>query len=573
MNLTNHNFELLYNSLLPIEEDEVKYPSSTDERDDILRKHFLKRVCEYVYVEGKKVYNLGFAEQLVKYLVSGDIELKCMPQYLYKDKCDVSTDIRYEYLIHDRCDLCRAPYFANSSITTFFSDIVSLCGKQMYSGLYMNILDFNLMFHIYLLKTQRIKNNSEYWDGVDLKNCDEYANSTQQVFKLFQFQYNAQMANTVKYLLRMCINALTIADNPKQENRVSLGILDKPAIEILGEKYIFNNRFNVLTINDDELRQCNEKILNEFEQRSKQKCMHCNSQPKLRVYLCSSHAPLFRICTEMCQYSKDIEFSKVYEMLKPLNIVEYSDELLEKLISILKVYKRPNQSEQSFRHEITTKVSKAFKERITAVMDRPLYRKTQGYYITNMEYVIYQWGEDIGAVASSLAEIDYKKVAEQYRDDEIIEVLRQQYIAAQSINLLRRSIVQDDLYLKVNVRNVPEEKIIELQKVLNKETFRLRALYTDNFVYNIILDNTKFMELAKARLDEDPRRHKYSPEKYSPKTYEAYKKFNEFDTKLYKITGKRQKLRSIKNVLSNEIRERTKQKKKPRKKRHKNDQE
>lgn len=498
----NEQFEEFYNNIHESQNVSSDFLKSNFVKDvQVLTNEFyLKEICKYMY-EHIDLFGKGYTEALIKYINDGMLKICSVPEFLYKRK--VMSDCIYlsDSLKKHTLDISRC--FAKSSLASFFSDIVDYTVSCQRHGLNMNIMDFNIMLHIYIMKTRTLKNNTSVWNGVDVSKCDGYSDSTKMGFKIFRFQYNQQIVNEVKSLLKMCINCMSVFGSDTQENNTTIGMLDIVALDMQPERFVFDNINSVVEPVPSELYKHNIKILNALEARGNMDDAKVIS-PKLRVYLCSTSSLEYRITKSISDYLK-LPFTTVHKVLQHITDWENISSICDKIVPLLSEVKfkigRKKKKRTINRQDIFRQVRYVIKHKDTIIIDRDLYNLCRKYNVPNIEYVVYDWNSNVFKPVLSQVEIDYKKISE-VAGEEVDEYLRQLYIAGQSVNLYRRLLLgNDDNFLKVIVKNVPFERATQVNKILREETQALTTEYTDNFSYMTILDSEKILEYAKYRED------------------------------------------------------------------------
>ena len=492
-----NNFEDFYEDL--VSEEETMRPifhgsSSIVESTKILDKVYLKEVCNFIYEHGTSAYNKGYAEALIKYLVDGSIKLCSMKEFLFTNPSKTAENMFYADIMHNR-KLSIANYFGSSSIATFFTDLVTLSKGNQLNCSYTNIIDFNLMYHIYIMKTRRLKNNSNIWNGIDISNCPEYSPATRIGFNVFRYQYNQQITNEIRGLLRMCINCMSINAPKGIENKASLGIMDLVSLDMLHSKYRFDNSSGIVEPNIEELYKHNAKILREFEMRSKPDNPKNYILPKLRVYLCSSLSIEYLVTKHMSWFLH-MSFDEVHNMFSAISNWDNEVEVTDKIRKITGKHKRALEHPKRYEEELKNAFKVAHYYDKFSVIDKELLELCQQFYIPNMEFVVYTWNNNVFEPTSSEVEIDFKKALDKVGAEDVMSYLQQLYVAGQSINLMKRLVVDDKNFLKVIVKNVPAEYALDVDKLLYKETKDLTTEYSDKFSYMYILDNTCDLETA-----------------------------------------------------------------------------
>ena len=494
--LINSEFEDFYNSLATDEQKDLSVATKAGlvrDRNKVLHNLYLKEACKFIYEQGKSEYGVGVAETLIQYLLNGELRL-CSPQeYVYPNKNSIGESILYSDFINRKC-IGFSNYFAKSSLHTFFSDLVAYVGGQFNSGVFTNIVDFNLMLHIYIMKTRALKNNTNLWNGVDISECKDLSLSTGVGFKVFRFQYNQQIVNETTCLIRMLINSLTI---PKfnGENSTSLGMLDHVALDLMSSRYRFDNLHNIVEPDMYLLYTHNRKILREYEGRATQSSASNNQPPKLKVYLCSSNSVKYVLIKFLASRAK----CSFFDMMANLAHIDGWDTLDEDFIGrvakVIGCYKMLPQSLDKRIMLVEDGLGFAQQQQEVGIIDEDFYNTCKEFYIPNMEFVVYTWNNHVFEPVSSEVEIDFNKVLEQ--GEGMWDYLIQLYHAGQRINLLRRVLIDDSRYFRVTVKNVPLEYAQQVDKLLQEETKNITSKYNDKFNYMYTLDNTKWLQEAK----------------------------------------------------------------------------
>lgn len=465
------------------------------DRHDLLGKVYMKEVCRFIWEEGRYEYSQGVAEVLAQYLVKGTLRLCSMQEYLYPTNKYLGESWLYSDFI-GRSNIGYASYFAKSSLATFFADLVSYVGGQYNNGVYSHIVDFNLMLHIYIMKTRCMKNNTNLWNGVNLCECDDYAPATRMGFKVFRWQYNQQIVNETSSLLNMLINCLTIA-NSNEVNETSLGMLDNVALDIMSKRYVFDNIYNVVKPDLMWLDNHNKKILREFERRSYGHGRAQGSMPKLRVYLCSSYSSKYTIIKYLA-YVYRASFVEMLSLLAPLTGWEDKSTITSKIAGVTAVIAK--RWTESFEKRLDIAVEAfEYAEKLGKLgfLDTEFYDLCKQYYIPGMEFVVYTWNNHIFEPVASEVKIDFKHVLE-VGGDNWKSYLTQLYQAGQKVNILRRRKVWDkEKYNRITVEHVPVSYGLEVDELLHKETKKIRNRFSGKFNYMYTLDNSEQLEEAR----------------------------------------------------------------------------
>ena len=185
----NQDFEDFYNSIYDIESPRPDFVGSCLYRDshDILEQIYKKELCQFIY-EHDTTYGKSYIQTLIKYIVEGKISVKGLNEFLYKTKSTLGESFFY-------ADMFKKPYkgsvatmFYQSSLSSFFTDLVSFSVGSKNCGTYTNIVDFNFMLHTYIMKTKKLKNNTSVWNGVDVSKAEGYSESTKVGFQIFRYQ-------------------------------------------------------------------------------------------------------------------------------------------------------------------------------------------------------------------------------------------------------------------------------------------------------------------------------------------------------------------------------------------------
>ena len=288
--MESKDFDAFYNSLIADKKRDIvphiEDTTLSKERKRILDNLYLKEVCRFVFTEGKLEFGAGVAEALVQYLAKGELRLCNVEQWLYSSSKHLNEQWLYANLYKDtNVD----KQFFMSSIGSFFSDVISRIGEQHLNGIPSTLMDFNVMLHIFIMKTKAMKCNTDLWNGVDLSSCKDRSPYTKKAFDIFRFQYNQQVVNDMKVFIRMTLNSLAELD-VGVDNISALGLIDHVALDVLGQNYRFDNGYNTVEPDVEELDKISRKILRIYERRTSERIRHVKrvSSPKLKVYLCSA---------------------------------------------------------------------------------------------------------------------------------------------------------------------------------------------------------------------------------------------------------------------------------------------
>ena len=495
--MDNRDFEAFYSSLINSEQrvviPSIKNSTLSKDRKHILDNLYLKEVCRFIYEEGRFEFGAGLSEALVQYLVNGELRLCNMNEYLYDNAKYTNEHWLYANLFQNASEDKR---IYRSSLASFFSDIVSRINRQFNNGVESHIMDFNLMLHLFIMKTRAMKCNTDNWNGVNLSDCKKRSTYTEEAFHIFRFQYNQQIVNEVDALIRMTLNSLATFEKGLTDTR-SLGMLDHVALDMLGQRYRFDNMYNILEPNLEELDKHNRKILRIYEKRAKGFNLNY-TDPTLRVYLCSADSFQYIVTKQLAMYY-GVSFPEVYSLLRP--ITSWSDEtkLASKLARITAKFEKEKENFERRLDVAEEAIRIAKEQRKVGIVDEDFYEMCTQYYIPNMEFVIYNWNMNTFEDVSSEVEIDFRKVYE--REGENFEkYLSQLYHAGQNINILRRLIIKDNKFMRVTVRNVPFAYSSRVEELLQRETRSVNSKYGSKFCYLYTLDNAEALAIAKANL-------------------------------------------------------------------------
>ena len=512
----NNEFEDLYNSLHEYQETELNPPMSNSQRgrETILNEYYLKEICRYMYKHAE-LFGLPYTKTLIKYINTGVIRICSVPEFLYNTKRKVSESIYYSDIVRNSSSNIRMN-FSRTNLATFFSDLVTFAVAYQNSGLDTNIIDFNVMLHLYIMKTKKLKNNTNIWNGVDINNCSDYSEATKTGFKIFRYQYNQQITNETRSLLKMCVNCMSLFGDRMLENNSSLGILDIVGIDMQPSRFMFDNINSVVEPVPSELYKHNIKILNLFEQRAR----IVNKEvvlPKLRVYLCSTNSVDYMITKCVADYLK-LPFTTVHRILQHIDDWTDISSICDKVVPLLSdvefMIGNDEQKRTIERKDIYRQIKRTVEHKDNFIIDRDLYNLCEKYYIPNIEYIVYDWNSNIFKPVLSQVEIDYQRVIQDVSTSDIEEYIRELYIAGQSINLYRRLLLgPDDNYLKKKIKNVPLEYSKVVNTVLREETRRLTTEYTDNFSYMVTIDTKESLKNAKYRSDNNLNKYRDSYKK------------------------------------------------------------
>ena len=532
------------------------------ERSRLLNNIYLRENCKFIFENACTIFNTGCAETLVEYLLEGLLTIDNPESYLSKGKFDIKSYFTFYELVRRQLCACTTHYFAKMSLATAFADVLSLMGTQYMNGTSCNLVDFNLMVHLFILKTQVLKNLTSVWNGVDVSKCEDYSASTKVGFRIFKYQYKAQIVNEIKAFMRFAVNSLTIKDSTIP-NRCSLGFLDNYAVDMIGQDYVFSNGTSVVKPDKDDLKKHNMKLLNVFEGAVKPNA----SAPNINIYLFCPTSYQYFVTKSLASYF-NMSFSEMNRILEHITDWENRDDLFSKLTRVVRGFERENTTEEDKVNKITRILDNAEKKMYT-ILDTELLKYSSKYYIPTLQYVIYDWNSDLFKPSVCDVSIDYQVVKEKVSKDEVVDFLRELYNSAQKINLLKKKLVKvkDDEFFKVNVLNVERDKVKEVLLMLKEETRALKSYWTENFSYSVTLYNEDFLEQAfinsKTNYNKDVRdfyKKKYS--KFKVKNYEKvdgvnfpsgrYIKHNRFESIAQK-SDDYLNMRQLKKEVKNEM--------------------
>ena len=495
--MDSRDFEAFYNSLIDDEQRDIvphiKDSKLSKERKRILDNLYLKEVCRFIFEEGRFEFGTGVAEALVQYLAKGELRLCNMEQWLYPTAKKLNEQWLYAHLIQDpKVDR----NFKQTAFSAFFGDIVSRLGEQHLNGVTSTMMDFNVMLHIFIMKTRACKNNTDVWNGIDLSECRTRSPYTVGVFNLFRYHYRQQVANDVSAFISMTLSALSEFESG-MENTNSLGMLDHVALDVLGQSYRFDNGYNTVEPDVEELDKISRKILRIYERRTNTRVSGIQTDPSLTVYLCSADSFQYLVAKHLAMYF-DVAFFEVYNLLK--DITSWSDEekLATKLARITAKFGKDQEYER--RLDVARRAIVLSKEqRKVGIVDEDFYKMCLQYYVPSMKFVIYNWNVNAFVDVASEVEIDFKKVLEREGED-FENYLVQLYHAGQNINILRRLLEKDKKFLRVTVKNVPFKYGSQVENILQRETRSVNSKYGDKFCYLYTLDNEEALAIAKYNL-------------------------------------------------------------------------
>ncbi len=495
--MDSRDFEAFYNSLIDDEQRDIvphiKDSKLSKERKRILDNLYLKEVCRFIFEEGRFEFGIGVAEALVQYLAKGELRLCNMEQWLYSNEKCLNEQWLYANLYKEERG---AKYFPHTALSSFFSDVVSKMSLQHLNGVSSTVMDFNIMLHIFIMKSRSMKCNTDVWNGVDISECKTRSTYTTEAFNIFRFQYNQQVANDMMSYIYMVLNGLAV-NSGHIENTSGLGMLDHVALDVLGQSYRFDNGYNTVEPNLKELDKINKKILRIYERRASRIVTNVQTDPVLRVYLCSADSFQYLVAKHLAMYF-DVAFFEVYNIIK--DITSWSDEekLAIKLARITAKFGKDQEYER--RLDVARRAIELSQEqRKVGIIDEDFYKMCMQYHIPSMEFVIYNWNVNAFVDVASEVEIDFKKVLE--REGENFEsYLVQLYHAGQNINVLRRLVETNKKFLRVTVKNVPFKYSSQVEEILQKETRSVNSKYGDKFCYLYTLDNKEALAIAKQNL-------------------------------------------------------------------------
>lgn len=501
----SEEFEEFYNSLTNgnsiLQGDKVS-SSLHEDREELLNAVYTKKLCNFLY-EHSDVYGKGYTKVLIKYILDGTIKVCSLNEFLYDTYSSLGENIIYSN-IFKMSKASVAPYFAKSSLTSFFTDIVNLAVANQNNGLSINIMDFNIMLHLYIMKTKKLKNNTSIWNGVDISGCDVYSESTRVGFRIFRYQYNQQITNEIKMLLNMCINCLNLRGSTKLENNSSLGMLDIVAIDMDSSRFRLDNGYNIVEPMMKELYKHNVKILNVFESKSRDYRSAARTLPKLRVYLCSTLSTDYVYIKTIASHL-NVPFPDLYKQLKHIKKWDNTQEIVSPLTSILNsiIEDRQLNTEALDTSVVGEWLTEAEQKTHYPIIDRELYNLCRKYVIPSMEFVVYNWGDKLLEQFDAQTRVKLNDDVVSMSDNDIQQYISQLYVASQSINLMRRLVSKERNYLKVEFTNVPLDKVNVINKILKDETVKLTSEYNDKFMYTLILDNSASLEEARYKTKEE----------------------------------------------------------------------
>ena len=496
MDLTD-KFNEFYDEYASEEQKDTKIDFSKPkclERAKVLKNLYLRGNCEFIYKKACSTFDTGCAETLVQYLLDELITINNPDNFLVESLGSVKEYFTFKEIVKEgRNGICAALNFNSTSICTFFSDILSIMGTQYMNGVSCNLLDFNLFIYLMIAKTKKLKNNSDIWDGVDISKCEEYSESTRVGFRIFRYQYNAQIVNTIISLLRMAVSIMTIKDGTIP-NLCSFGLLDRTAIDLLGKEYVYNNGTKIIRPDADDIKRYNIKILGVFEKGSNPNV----SRPNLNVYLCYVHSVQYLITKSLASFF-GIGFNTMNNALKVISDWDNLDELAPKLYNIVKGYGGADITDEMRLRKVNKAVENS-RTKLGTVLDTELLNLCSKYYIPNMNYVLYDWNGDMFKPSFSEVTIDYNKIRAVVDDEsECVDFLRELYNAGQKINLMRKFVldIPKGKYLKVNILNVDRDRIKDVNDMLREETKSLKSYWSERFSYVVTLNKDDFLEQAK----------------------------------------------------------------------------
>lgn len=487
--MDSRDFEAFYSSLITEEQRDtvphIEDSKLSKESKRILDNLYLKEVCRFIFEEGRFEFGIGVSEALVQYLTREELRLCNMQQWLYVSHNRLSEQWLYTNLLHD-----STKTFRRTAVANFFSDIVAKLGQQRLNGISSTVMDFNVMLHIFMQKTKALKCNTDLWNGVHISECVSRAVNTRDAFNIFRFQYNQQMANDMYAYIVMTLNSLSLLESD-MDNICSLGMLDHVALDVLGQKYRFDNGYNTVEPDVPELDKISRKILRMYERRVRRGNM---TEPRLTVYLCSADSFQYLVAKHLAMYF-DVAFFEVYNLLK--DIVSWSDEekLAMKLARITGKFGKDQEYER--RLDVARRaILLANEQRKVGIVDEDFYEMCTQYHIPNMQFVIYNWNVNAFVDVASEVEIDFKKVLAKAGEN-FEGYLVQLYHAGQNINVLRRLKEVNKKFLRVVVRNVPFKYSKQVEEILQRETRSVNSKYGDKFCYLYTLDNSEALAIAK----------------------------------------------------------------------------
>ena len=489
----NDRFEDFYDSVVPDEKKDISINTENDrdlEKEKVLNNLYLKENCKFIFNKGASVYNVATAEKFITYLAEGYLNISNPQSFLYENSYDVKKYFTYAELLNNFKGTCKNRNFRCTGINTFFTDIISILGTHFMNGNSVNLVDFNIMLSLFIDKAKRTKASNPIWNGVNLEECEDYALSTKIGFRIFRFQYNAELANTVKYLFKGMIRALTINDKSKI-NPCSVGILDSVGLDFLAKDYNFSTNYEVLHPEPEKLKRHTVKILNYFEALKNKDAV----PPNLNVYLCCTNNPEYLVTKCMADIANK-SFQEMYNLLKHITDWSDADVIADKVINITKgLY------EEDLETYIKGLIHTCYKAK-PKILDKQLYNLCKQYDIPNINYVLYDWNDKMFMPCTSEITIDYQRIKGLANSkEEIIPILEDLYVTAQNINILRKFITKkDDLNYRVTINNVDRDVAKYVYNALKKHTMKLESDWSEHFSLSITLYKEDLIEKAKEKI-------------------------------------------------------------------------